>query len=391
MRIGINASFLRKPATGIGQVTLYFLEQLSVVFAAYPENQRPKVIFYTQEPCERVFNPDFQEKVFLPYWWTRDDILREWLWEKQVAHEAERDKCDVFLNLFQTATVFDRSSPVRHVMIVHDIIPRLFPSYLARCSQRFHWRMIERGIQFADAIIAVSDSTKKDLFVYLGCEGDQVSLAYPGLSPVFERLPSDGEVALVLAKYGLKRGYIYHGGGLEIRKNAEGVLRAYALLRAEKKQHLISMPPLVISGKVHEKTNKLATDVVGLIAELELGDCVHLLGHVPETDLPSLYRAAKCFVFPSKYEGFGLPVLEALSMECPVITSANSSLPEVCGEAALLIDGMDISDLAVAMDRVLTEVALREMLSRQGKQQAAGFSYMKFTEQIMRICFPSQI
>lgn len=391
MRIGINASFLRKPATGIGQVTLHFLEQLSVVLATYPDDQRPEVILYLQEPCEQVFNPDFRTRVFLPHWWSRDDIFREWLWEKQVAYEAERDGCDVFLNLFQTATVFNRSSSVRHVMVVHDIIPRLFPSYLAKYSQRFHWRMIERGIRFADTVIAVSDSTRKDLFGYIGLDPDRIRVVYPGVAPVFERLPSDGEIAVVLARYGLKRGYVYHGGGLEIRKNTEGVLRAYALLRAEQKKRLVSLPPLVISGKIYETTNKLATDVVGLIAELGLGDSVRLLGYVPETDLPSLYRAAKCFVFPSRYEGFGLPVLEALSMECPVIASSNSSLPEVCGEAALLVDGTDILDLAVAMDRVLTEVALRETFGLQGRRQAGRFSYVKFTEHVMRICFPAQI
>ncbi|MBP6889563.1 MAG: glycosyltransferase family 4 protein [Candidatus Moranbacteria bacterium] len=389
MRIGINASFLRKPATGIGQVTSHFLQQLQVLATSFPADQSLEVILYLQEQHEDVFDSRLKTRVFLPRWWKRDDIFREWLWEKQVAYEAEEDGCDIFLSLSQSATVFDQSSRIRHVMIVHDIIPHIFPLYVAKYSQKFYWQMTERGIRFADTLIAVSNSTKNDLITRLGIENVRVHLAYPGLSSIFETLPSDGETARVLAQYGLKRGYIYHGGGLEIRKNAEGVLRAYAFLRAEKKKHLVSIPPLVISGRVHEKTNKLATDVVGLIAELDLHDCVRLLGYVPANVIPSLYRGAKFFVFPSQYEGFGLPVLEAMSMGCPVIASSNSSLPEVCGGAALLVDDMDISTLAVAMDRVLTETALREILSRQGRGQAADFSYTKFTKQIMQICLPS--
>jgi glycosyltransferase involved in cell wall biosynthesis len=391
MRIGINASFLRKPATGIGQVTLHFLEQLPILLTGLSAEERPEIFLYTQEPAECVLDPSFQMRAFFPRWWKRDDIFREWLWEKQVAHEAERDGCDVFLSLFQSATIFDRSSSVRHVMVVHDLIPRLFPSYLAKYSQKFHWQMTERGIRFADALIAVSNSTKEDLIVSLGSDPGRIIVVYPGLSPVFGTIPSDGEVASVLVRYGLRRGYVYHGGGLEIRKNAEGVLRAYALLQAEKKKSLLSLPPLIISGKVHDRTNKLATDVQGLISELGLGDRVRLLGHVPAADLPALYRGAKLFVFPSQYEGFGLPVLEALSMECPVIVSSNSSLPEVSGEAALLIDGTDASAIAIAMDRVLTEPGLRETLGHQGRQQAMRFSYKGFTEQVLRVCFLSRI
>ncbi len=391
MRIGINASFLRKPATGIGQVTLHFLLQLSKLFVHWSKDQCPEIILYMQEPSQYTFDPSFKTRIFLPFWWQRDDVPREWLWEKQVAYEAEQDRCDVFLSLFQSATVFDRSSPIRHVMVVHDIIPHLFPQYVAKYSQKFHWNMVERGIRFSDLLIAVSESTKNDLMTRFGIEGARVSVAYPGLASRFEILPSGGEVAAVLTRYGLKKGYIYHGGGLEIRKNTEGVLRAYALLRAEKAKHLISIPPLVISGKIYERTNKLATDVTGLISELSLGDYGHLLGYVPDDDLPALYRGGKLFVFPSLYEGFGLPVLEAMSLGCPVVTSSNSSLPEVGGEAVLMVDGNDTSAIAVAMDRILTESALREILSNQGMKRAKEFSSRRFAEQVIQVCFPPQV
>ncbi len=390
MRIGIDASFLRKPATGIGQVVLNFLEELNTLFSDEITNRQHEIVLYVQEEPVGVSLPaSFAVKIFLPRLWRRDDVLRQWLWEEQVSREAVRDGCEVFVSLSQSATIFDDAFSVRHIMLVHDIIPRIFPIYRQKFSQELHWRAIERGIRAADLIVAVSQSTRNDLIAYFEIDAQRIAVAHPGIAAVFEHVPLDGEVGRVLTKYGLKQGYLYHGGGLEIRKNTEGVLRAYAALYQEHKKRLSSIPPLVISGTVHAKTNVLATDVASLIAELGLGERVKLLGRVPERDLPALYRGAKMFVYPSRYEGFGLPVLEAMSMKCPVIASSVASLPEVCGEAALLVDPEDFLAIAIAMDRLLTEKKLREILVQQGQQQARRFSYAQFTERIARLCFAS--
>lgn len=401
MKIGINASFLRKPETGIGQVTANFLEKLAeyrmqnIEFRKESEKstfniQHATFILYTQESVAPEWSGNFEVKVFLP-WWKRDDVPRQRLWEKQVAHEAMKDGCDVFLSLYQSATVFpssktgnQKSSP-RHVMIVHDIIPKLFPEYQSTLSRRWHWRGIERGIRGADHIVAVSQSTREDIETHLGIASERISVAAPGLSPVFAAPASDEQVSETLARYGLERGYIYHGGGLEIRKNAQAVLEAYALLRGDRAA--AQVPPLVISGQVHEETNPLATDVVRLIAELGLGDVVRLLGRVPEADLPPLYRGAGLFVYPSLYEGFGLPPVEAFSQSTPVITSRISSLPEVCGDAAILIDDpKEPEEIEVAMRRLLNDESLRSELGERGYRRAQDFSYDRFAREIIKQC-----
>ncbi len=395
MKIGIDASFLRKPATGIGQVTVGFLETLIERYCSSSTPTTHEIFLYTQEPTDFILPDSCVVKTFLPRFWRRDDVPRQWLWERQVAHEARRDGCEVFLSLAQSATRFSETSfgggeksVPRHIMVVHDIIPRLFPQYLAKFSQKRYWGSVERGIGSAAWLIAVSESTKRDLVEHLHIPAERVSVAFPGVAARFRVSPTPEEVARVLARYRLDPGYLYHGGGLEIRKNTESVLRAYGVVREQCAARGEEAPLLVISGQIHASTNPLATPVLELVATLGLEEHVRILGRVPDADLPALYRGAKLFLFPSLYEGFGLPVLEALCMACPVIASNTSSLPEVCADAALLVEPHDVSALATSMLRLMRDPALCETLKAKGTVQANRFSFHSFTEQVWKICFP---
>ena len=403
MKIGIDASFLRKSGTGIGQVTTNFLKKL-VEFSAQGGLRRSwqflsglheaEIILYTEGPTDMKFPEQFRVKHFLPVWWKRDDVIRKFLWERQVVHEAMKDRCDVFISLYQSATVFPPSQmhqtqygDFHHTMIVHDIIPKLFPEYLGKISQKIHWKAIERGIRSADHIVAISESTKQDLMKHLDTAEEKITVAYPGLSSLFDTLCSDERVDSVLKKYDLTRGYIYHGGGLEVRKNTESVLRAYAQLKndelrmtnAEKRE----IPKLVISGKIFDAKNTLATDVEGLVQELELQEHVRLLGFVPDEDLSALYRGAALFVYPSLYEGFGLPPLEAMSQGAPVITSDVSSLPEACGDAALYVAPKNVMELTEKMSLLLSDPKLQEELRQKGFEQVKKFSWRVFVRRVM--------
>ena len=388
MKIGIDASFLRKPGTGIGQVTFNFLEKLK----EHEGMRNTKYILYTEEPLGFILPENFEVRSFLPHWWRRDDVVRKLLWEKQVAKEASKDGCDFFLSLYQSATFFRGRKALRHLMVVHDIIPKLFPEYLKKVSQKIHWRAIENGIRNAGHIIAISESTKKDLVRELGIDEEKISVAHPGLSPIFNHIADDAEVERVMKKYHLDRGYIYHGGGLEVRKNGETLLRAYDLLcknfqfpisNFQKNTHT-EIPMLVISGKVHAKSNPLATDVEALVSELGLGERVKLLGFVPDEDLPALYRGAVLFAYPSLYEGFGLPPLEAMSQGTPVIVSDISSLPEICGDAALYVDPSNATLLADKMALFLGDANLRKNLSEKGIAQSKRFSWDNFVKAVMQ-------
>ena len=148
------------------------------------------------------------------------------------------------------------------------------------------------------------------------------------------------------------------------------------------------VPPLVISGRIFDTTNKLATDVTGLIQKLQLEGKVKLLGFVPDEDLPALYRGALFFVYPSLYEGFGLPVLEALCMGVPVLAGDNSSLQEAGGGAALYVDAENVDSIASDMARLLSDEALRQALISKSQAQALQFSWEKFIKTVFRVSFP---
>lgn len=325
--IGINGLFLRKPGTGIGQVTKYFLETL-VQEAGVDFEYR----VYVDEDHIGISLGSKGRVIYIKPWWKRDDLIRKLLWEHiQLPKKALADGVTNFLSLYQVPTEFPKS--LRHIMVVHDLIPEIFPNYISNSRVRMLWSLTKRAIRKASNIVAVSQSTKRDIEKYLVVEGGKIEVAHPSVNPIFFGETSNIQVQEnVLEKYQLSPGYLYHGGGLEIRKNTEALLTAYASWRAST-QDKNSVPQLVISGTLHDKTNSLATDVEGLVKTLQLEDAVKLLGFVPDADLPALYCGATLFVYPSLYEGFGMPVLEALSQGTAVLAMRHSSLGEVGGES----------------------------------------------------------
>ncbi|MEP7162687.1 MAG: glycosyltransferase family 1 protein [Candidatus Moraniibacteriota bacterium] len=376
MHIGINAKFLAKKSTGIGQVTDGFLR----AFAKLPEIQGHEVTLYVavREKASIHFNlpPGWKLlPVSSPY--PREDVIGDYLWEAwALSHRVKRDAPDVFFSLYQAATILP--SRIRHVMLVHDLVPLRFPEYLAKWSRKWHYRGVVKGIRGATEIVTPSLATKNDLEGKLGLSGERVHIVPLGIGDAFRAQPTKNTLREVLEKYRLKPGYLYHGGGLEIRKNTRRLLEAYRELLREGR----ALPPLVISGHIHSKTNPLATPVAEILEELHLQKNVRLIGFVTEEDLPSLYAGASLFLFPSLFEGFGLPVVEAMAMGIPTLTSNTSSLPEVGGDAVLLCDPESVSSLEVGLGRLLDDKVLREKLREAGKIRASNFTWERFTERV---------
>ena len=389
MRIGINASFARKPNTGIGQVTLNFLRKLS-------ESKSPKVqkskgmddlefILYLEEDIDLKLPNNFKKKIFLPFW-KRDDLIRKIWWEKcLLPKKVKEDNCDVLLSLYQCPTVL--SSATVHIMVVHDIIPELFPEYLNNSRKKHYWKLTRKAIQEADKIMAVSSRTEKDLIQQLEIEPERITVNHIDVDEIYKKNVETRHASSLQEKYGLKEGYILGGGGLEVRKNVEGLIRAYcSLLENNKKTHFAkNIPDLVISGKLMPQLAPLVTDAEKLVKELNLTGHVKLLDFVPQEDLPALYENALMFVYPSFYEGFGLPVLEVMNCGTPVITSKNSSLPEVGKDAVLYCNPEDIEDIAMVIRNVILNEHVREELRRRGKERAQNFSWENFVEKFFNI------
>ncbi|NTW45539.1 MAG: glycosyltransferase family 4 protein [Candidatus Moranbacteria bacterium] len=377
MTIGIDASFLRKPGTGIGQVT----EQTLRALGRLPGSAEHRFLLYLEEDTDISFLPEnFEKRVFLPRW-TRDDVPRRILWERSLPVRVLSGGCETFISMSQSSAVFPKGR-VRHVMVVHDIIPFLFPAYRGRMTNRLHVARILHGIERADRIVAVSGATKRDLSLNLGIPEGRISVAYPDCAPRFREPVTQAETDRVLGTYALSPGYLYHGGGLEVRKNTGRLLEAYAELRSRRGD----VPPLVISGRVHSGRNPLATDVGKELKRLGLGDSVRLLGFVPDADLPALYASARAFLFPSLYEGFGLPIVEAMAVGTPVLAGFGAgSVPEVSGDAVLLVEPDKVDEIGKGIERLLDDDAYREALVSKGRERVRAFSWETFATGLIRV------
>jgi glycosyltransferase involved in cell wall biosynthesis len=218
----------------------------------------------------------------------------------------------------------------------------------------------------ADSIIAVSENTKKDVIKFYGIVPDKVKVIHLGVDSNFSPIKNENDDS-VLRRYNLKPGYILNVGTLEPRKNIVRLLEAYRLIAAD----LSYAPQLVIAGGkgwLSEDINKYI-DSSGLKAK------VVLTGYVPETDLPSLYRGAAVFAYPSLYEGFGLPPLEAMASGVPVVSSNISSIPEVVGKAGLLVDPCRIDEIARAVIMALEDDGLRDRMINDGLKRSGQFSW----------------
>ncbi|XLQ20201.1 MAG: glycosyltransferase family 4 protein [Candidatus Moraniibacteriota bacterium] len=380
MNIGINASFLRKQYTGIGQVTTHVLHEIARKAEEDKSMKNHKFFVYCEDSCDIDLPKNFYKRKFLPRVYKRDDLFRKLLWEKYwLPRRARQDGCDVLLSMYQSATVI-KYTDMKHVMIVHDVIPHIFPEYLNNLRKKMYWQFVEKGMYSSNKIITVSEHTKTDLETKLNIKAAKIAVEPIAIDPIFLEEISDEKLEKAMDKYKLEKGYIYYGGGLEMRKDVDRVLRAYKLL-IEKDEN---MPKLVVSGKLMPQLAPLVTDVEKIVKDLGIENKVEILGFVPQEDLPSLYKGAKLFVFPSKYEGFGMPVLEAMNVGTPVLTANNSSLAEVGGDAVEYVEHDD-QLLCDKMEELLKDDEKLKKMSLAGKERSKQFSWDGFISGICDI------
>ncbi|NLG28697.1 MAG: glycosyltransferase family 4 protein [Chloroflexi bacterium] len=261
--------------------------------------------------------------------------------------------------------------PCRVVATVHDLIPRAMPEALPRLAQRAAYRVLTRlAVTVADRLIADSEATRRDLARFLGARGARAAVVPLGVSASFRPCPPP-EVADTLGLLGIDRPYVLYVGTNKPHKNLSALLTAWcALPEAVRGAHV-----LVWAGA--EDARYPAVRRAGQSQE---GETVRALGTVPEAHLAALYSGATCAVHPSLYEGFGLPVLEAMACGTPVICAARSSLPEVAGDAACLFDPAQPESLGQAMSRLLGDADLRRQLAGKGLARARQYTWERTAE-----------
>jgi glycosyltransferase involved in cell wall biosynthesis len=361
-RVGVNASIIGDSPTGLGLYTINLIRALDAVrddlriyssCSAALGSLRARIV-----PVTRLVRPERgMSGHFMRLIWVQTALR---------VH-ARADGIGALLNTVPEAIL---GSAIPQITVVHDLLPLFFPAEYPR--QQYYFRsLVPRVLKRSRVVVADSESTRRDIIQSYGIAPEKIRVIYPGYDPVVYSVVSAGRPSDTA-----EDSFLLYVGNLLPHKNLLSLLDALAILRRRHRARLI------IRG---DGQPAYARAVLERVETLGLRDVVTFQTYAEEGALRDLYARAACLVLPSLREGFGLPVLEAMACGTPVITSTTSSLPEVGGDAALLVDPYDAIALSDAMYRVLADKDLREDLRERGLKWVRGFSWRRTAEEVSRL------
>lgn len=362
MRLGIDARLVHYHQAGISRYCLQLMRALADI------NKEDQFVIFQSRRDRRtlVEQANFQIR---PLWTPSHHPLEQLL----LSLELRFTPLDV-LHSPDFIPPFRRRC--RSIITIHDLAFLLYPQYLTKSSARYYGQ-IDQAVRHTDHIIAVSESTRRDIVRLLGVPEPMITVIHEAPRRFFHQLPDVDLRPRLHQRFGLERDFVLFVGTIEPRKNIPTLLSAFQQLL----DHYRPEVDLVLAGAPGWLTDELHS----LVGRLKLDHRVHFLGRVSDQELVWLYNAARVFVFPSFYEGFGLPPLEAMACGAPVIVSNVSSLPEVVGDAGLLFDPTDPTDLTVAIWRLLSDETLRREMIEKGLRRAARFSWQRAARETLEL------
>ena len=373
MRIAINAWFLDQTGTGSGQYLHGLLREMP---ALAPDHE-----FLLVAPLDRL---DFQVPgLRIDFWPLRSRFWRSNVGKvlfEQVAfpHICRRWGADVAHVAYWGSPLW---TTVPTVVTIHDLIPLLLSEYRGGMLLRLYTRLVAVSARRAAALLTDSLASERDIEANLGLGSERVRCVYLAASKHFRPEPAPGDET-IRQSYGLPNRYVLYLAGHDVRKNVAGLVEAFATVAQADAQERVT---LIIGGKLAERDKPPFFDPRPLVAALGIEEDVRFIGWVDQVHKPALYRGAACAVFPSRYEGFGLPVLEALACGTPLVASNVSSVPELVGDAGFTVDPDDVQGLAGAILACLVDGPLAAELQRRGPEQAARFSWAQTARETLAV------
>jgi glycosyltransferase involved in cell wall biosynthesis len=379
VRIGFNALFLQQPSTGIGQHCFNLLQGLD-----QHDHENTYVLLsprFRHAAVPRVpdLSPRFRSVQgvtalarlggnFEKVWWEQAGLLRA----------CGREALDLLHCPYFASPIL---SSIPTVVTVHDVIPLLLPEYRARLAGRAYSGLSALAARRARAVIAVSEHSKRDIERTLGLPPERIHVIGNAVDASYRPIRDPRLLTAVQERYGLGERFILYFGGFDTRKNVLRVVQAYARIR----EAFDEPYQLVLAGRLRYVGHPLYPDPRVIVRELGIESDVIFTGQIREQDKAPLYSAAQVFVFPSLYEGFGMPVLEAMACGAAVVTSNSSALPEVAGDAAVLVDPSSTDAIGEAILALLRDPARRDELGQAARARAAHFSWAAVAEETMKV------
>jgi len=377
MRLGINGFFWNRETTGSGQ----YVHQLVDGFLRLPA--APECVLFRHRRGDQRGNAPatvgrMQELFLVPPIPLTENLSKVWFEQISFPRACLDQEVDV-------AHVPYFAPPLRSsrsvVVTIHDLIPLVLPAYRGSTLVRLYTRLVATAARRAGAIITDSAASKQDILDVLDVPPARVHVVYLAANETFKPIGDAQKLETIREKYNLPGEYILYLGGFDQRKNVATLILAFA-----KMVHNTSAnAQLVIAGRLPTQNSAFFPDPRPMVERARLQDRVSFIGWVPEEDKPALYSEANVFVFPSLYEGFGLPPLEAMSCGAAVIASNRGSLPEIVGEGGLLVDPLDVDGLAAAMTALAEDKRRRRDLAAKGLDQAQRFSWQKTVAKTLEV------
>ncbi|NDV47865.1 glycosyltransferase family 1 protein [Paludibacter sp. 221] len=366
MNLSFDAKRIFHNNRGLGN---YSRDVIRLLTTFYPENnfylfnpEKAKNTLFTLPPNTKEITPPNLYKVF-PNLWRKVGCLSQ----------IKKLNTDIYHGLSQELPGGIHKTNIKTVVTLHDAIFIRFPELYDSFYRKIFIKKNEYSCKVSDKIIAISEQTKQDFIEFFNVEPEKIQVVYQGCNNIFREEISDETLNSVREKYALPSQFLLNVGAIEKRKNLETVIRA---LSAGK----IEIPLVVIGNK-----GKYYFEIKSIIEKLNLQNQVIFLHGVPTADLPAIYKMAQLFIYPSRFEGFGIPILEALCTGTPVLTSYGSCFEETGGDAAMYVNYHNEEEMAVAMNKILSSPNLQEEMREKGLIHAEKFTDDKIAANLMSV------
>lgn len=366
--IGINARYMQRTITGIERYVMELIKNLAVI-----DKKNKYILFFNQhEPIMNIVSnynfSNYVTKIKTSFKFFR--IFWEQFW---LAKEIEKNNVSIFHG---PSFLTPLSKKSKYVTTIHDLSFFKYPESFTLENKLYFKFFLKRSILNSEIIIADSESTKKDIVHYFNVLPDKIRVIYLGVEENYFPVKDSELLNSIRKKYNLPEKFVLFTGVLSPRKNLEKTLKAFYLLKKKNYPH-----KFVIVGK----KGWLYETIFDLVKSLEIQKDVIFTDYVPEKDLLAFYSLADFLILVSLYEGFGLPILEAMACGCPVVTANVSSMPEVAGDAAILVDPNSVKDISEGMEKCISNKELRKKLVEKGFQRAQMFNWKKTAEKTLKI------
>lgn len=360
MKIAFDAKRITHNATGLGNYSRYVV---SIISKLFPENE---YLLYTPSKGKKALRKRVPLNENITFHFPKGTYAKGFFksfWRTfGIAKETKKQGVSIFHGLSNELPFGLKNVGVKSVVTIHDLIFLRYPSFYPFIDRHIYSYKFKRACKKADQVIAISEMTKRDIVSYFDIPQEKINVIYQGCDHSFAQVASDAKKKEVKSKYNLPDRYILYVGSIESRKNLLLVVRALGLLK--EKIHLIAIG----------KQTPYAEEVKKEVKSLGLNSTVSLLTNIPFEDLPTIYQMASLFTYPSFFEGFGIPIIEALHSGIPVIAATGSCLEEAGGPHSIYVDPNNVEQMGEAITKVLSNPDMANEMIVSGKEYVKRFS-----------------